>query len=236
MKYVITYAPDIEQILVKELRNYFHNDIRWGALYANYQKIRISPIHPFAYLIDQAMNGAKVPVDLFPSITVVEDTGSKTISLGILKKEAKITQSELDHIAANPDLYVISDTDFQALQTLITQHEYEYAEGCATVRNGSVSIEIWADNDELKRKIIDLVAAFVMGVKRYHINESYNIKIQEESVNINRSGNYNFDFGKMLYGGTVTFNADYSLAQYFIDSEIEEIEAIIHTYEDIHNG
>jgi hypothetical protein len=156
--------------------------------------------------------------------------------LGILKKEAQITQNELDHITTHPDLYIISDTDFQALQTLITQNEYEYAEGCSTIRNGNISIEVWADNDEVKKKIIDVASAFFMGVKRYRINETYNIKIQEKSIHVNRSGNYNFDFGKLLYGGMITFNADYPLAQYYVDSDIEEIDSIIHTYEDIHHG
>ncbi len=232
---VITYAPDVESILVKELRTYILTEIRWGDIYENYQNIRISPIHPFAYLMDQAVNGTKVPVDLFPSITVIEDTSSKTISLGILKKNAKITQAELDHIVANPDLYIISDTDFQALQTLITQKGYHYAEGCETTRNGNLSIEVWADNDELKSKIIDLVEAFFMGIKRYEINEQYNVKIQEETMQVNRSGNYNVDFGKLLFGGMIGINCDYPLAQYFVDSETGEIESIQHTIEEINH-
>ena len=237
MKYVITFAPKIEDILIEELKAYFYNEIRFADIYPKFGNIRVSNVHPFAFLIDQDINGTAVDVELFPSITVVSENDRKAeINIPALQRDIKINAAEVADIVARSDMYQISAADLTALQDLTTGESFVWSLGAGTNRQDSVSVEIWSENIDLKNRVYDLVEAFFVGPKRYEIKTSHEVNIHEEGVSGQRSGNYNFDFGKTLYGGVVTLQADYQINQYFVDTTIVDIAGITHTYQEVKNA
>ncbi len=236
MKYVITFCPDVEEILLKQMREYFRDEIKFGSMYPNYANIRIDLTHPFAFLFDKEINNTPIPNDLFPSITIVVTNDTKPVELKPLLHPKKITIDEIKDIENNRELYLVPDADLEALKTFIQANEYSWSEGTGTMRRAAISIEVWTDNPQLKNKIYDLVYAFFVGKKRYEIDEIYSVKLFEEQLNGQRSGNYNFDFGKMYFGGMIGIPADYPLNQYFVNTEIKTIAGVDHTYKEIGYG
>lgn len=233
MIYVITFCPDVEKTLLQEMRKYFADEIHFSSLYPNYPNLRIDLTHPFAYLMDKEINGSSIPSDLFPSITIVVTNDTKPVELKPILHTKKITIAEINDIENNPDLYQMADPDLQALKSLIQADEYKWSEGAGTIRRAAISVEVWADNPELKNKIYDLVYAFFVSKKRYEINENYDIKLFEEQLSGQRSGNYNLDFGKIYYGGMINISADYPLNQYFVDTTIATVTGVYHTHEEV---
>ena len=236
MIYVISLCPDIEEILVNEMRKYFVDEIRFGDIYPNFSKIRIDMTHPFAFLMDNLINNTKVPVDLFPSITIFAPNDSKAVEVKPILKDIQIKTAEITDIENNRDRYIMSDTDLQALKTLVQAETYKWSKGAGTIKRASIEIQVWADNITLKNKIYDLVQLFFIGKKRYELNEYHEIKVNEEAITGQRSGNYNFDFGKIYYGGMINLSVDYVLNQFFVDTETASLDSVIHTAAEVHHG
>ena len=109
-------------------------------------------------------------------------------------------------------------------------------------------VEVWAENADVKNAIYDITRNFLFGIKRFTIQEKYGIIILEASIRGEKSGNYNFDFGFMIYGGILRFEADFSVRQYIVvsdvstdDLEIKEVSQlplskVTHDYVEIHDG
>ena len=235
MKYVITKIPDVEGQVVQSLREFLLSEVRVQNIFRNIKSVRVSPVHPFAYLIDQQVNGARVPTDLFPSVTVIADTDTKPESFFATVEETSIGGAELQDIINNREMYIISDNDLQAIQQYTSAQKLNGI-GISTIRSVTLSIEVWADNVLLKNRIFDLIESYFAGAKRVDLWNNKNILIHEESIQGNRSGNYNFDFGKILFGGVVTCRADYMMEQIIFDTDITEAKKILHTYKEIKNG
>ena len=82
----------------------------------------------------------------------------------------------------------------------------------------SITFEIWASNEIIKNRIYDFLDNFLFGVGRYQYLNFGELDISD--VEGNRGGTYNMDFGQLLFGGTITCNANYTKYQYKLDDEI----------------
>jgi len=238
MKYVINIMRDVEKTIIDEVKNYFFNEVRFAELYPNFGNLRISGTHPFAFLIDQEINDTPLPTGLWPCITIVNDTEQKCPDLPVLTpiKDLNFGAAEVTDIEDNRDKYSISDGDLNALKTLTANDTTLNVQGVETYRRASVVIEIWSENPIVKNKIYDLMNGFLIGIKRFTIKENYNIIIIEESISGEKSGNYNYDFGKILYGAILRFSVDFGVRQYEFDTDIQTvIDSIQHTYTEVHN-
>lgn len=225
MIYAITYAPDVELTLVDELRSYFQKEAKAAELFRNHPSIRISQVHPFAYLIDEAVNQTKVPVNLFPSVTIIAENDSKAAQTMATLEEANYSAEDIQAIVENRERYIISDETVAALQAMAANNPTIFARGSSRVRNMAISIEIWSENIDQKNRIYDLCQAFILGPKRYEVND-LGIKLHEYSMQGQRSGLYNYDFGKLLYGGQIRVQADAGLAQFFVSTDQSEIKSV----------
>jgi hypothetical protein len=237
MIYVINFSPNINKIMTTELKEHFSKDVKFSDIYSNFGGIRVSSTHPFAHLMNTEINGVTYDGNLFPSITIVGNHDQKNPQINIPAhiKDIRIKAAEIADITTNRERYIISDADLAALQSLTAGELYENAHGIQEERRSDFVIEIWAENDDVKGRIYDILVNFLIGYKRFTIKENYDIVIVEDSITGERDGNYNFDFGKMLYGSIVRFNIDYIVAQYYVDTDIVELGSVIHTEGEI-NG
>jgi hypothetical protein len=103
-------------------------------------------------------------------------------------------------------------------------------------RHDRISIEIWAENPQLKNELYELIRLFVCGFMKDYLAELYKeffrelmedsespLVVFDSSVRGQRSNNFNVDFGIELCGAHITFEADYIIEQSIIDTEIVEI-------------
>ena len=236
MIFIINIIEDVEDIFIEELKSYFFEEVRFKKLYPNFGNLRISGTHPLAFLVDQQINNTKLPTGLFPSVTIIDDTDQKSPDISVMTplKDVVIKSAEVADIELNRDKYSISDEDLNALKGLTANSRELYAQGVQTYRKANMVAEIWSENPKVKNKIYDLVSGFLIGIKRFTIKEKYNIVINEESIAGEKSGNYNYDFGMILYGAIMRFSADFAVSQYFIDTENQgKISGVLHTFNEV---
>jgi len=237
MKFIINIIADVEDIIIEEVKKYFFEEVRFKELYPNFGNLRVSGTHPIAFLIDQQINESKLPVGLFPSVTIIDDTDQKTPEIPIMTplKDITVTAAEVSDMEDNKAMYSISDKDLQTLKDLTLNDNFLNAQGVETFRSANMVAEIWSENPKIKNKIYDLMIGFLIGKKRFDINEKYGIIIGEDSIAGEKSGNYNYDFGKILYGGILRFKIDFSIRNYMIDTEIGKIAKVDHYVENVHD-
>ena len=95
-----------------------------------------------------------------------------------------------------------------------------------TRRRDRVSIEIWAENNQLKNEIYEHLRLFLIGVTKELLKSIYGVfnpVIFDGSINGNRGANYNFDFDTLLCGSNITFDIDYDISQIILDTDINNI-------------
>lgn len=236
MIFIINIIGDVEDIFIEESKSYFFEEVRFEKLYPNFGNLRISGTHPLAFLVDQQINNAKLPTGLFPSVTIIDDTDQKSPNIPVMTplKDIVIKSAEVADMELNRDKYAISDEDLNALKDLTANSKELYAQGVQTYRMANMVVEIWSENPKVKNKIYDLVNGFLIGIKRFTIKEKYNIVINEDSITGEKSGNYNYDFGMILYGAIMRFTADFAVSQYYIDTENQgKISGVLHTYKEV---
>ena len=99
----------------------------------------------------------------------------------------------------------------------------------STRRRDSISVEIWAENDQLKNELYEHIRIFASTFLDKILYEKYKIFepfVNDSSVSGDRSSNYNFDFDVVLSGSNITFEVDYDIAEIILDTEIVDIKNI----------
>jgi hypothetical protein len=107
---------------------------------------------------------------------------------------------------------------------------------CFIRRRDHISIEIWAENPQLKNELYELIRLFVCGFMKDYLAELYRgffkelegggespLVIFDGSVRGQRSNNFNVDFGIELFGAHISFDADYIIEQSVVDTDVVEI-------------
>lgn len=95
-----------------------------------------------------------------------------------------------------------------------------------TRRRDKISMEIWAENNQLKNEIYEHLRILLASSLEKTLEETYRMfdpSIFDGSVNGERSSNYNFDFDCLLCGSHIAFEIDYNVSQIILDTEIENL-------------
>lgn len=95
-----------------------------------------------------------------------------------------------------------------------------------TRRRDRISVEIWSENNQLKNEIYEQLRILLAGTLDYELNERYktfDICVFDNSINGERSSNYNFDFDVVLSGSHIAFEVDYNVESILIDTELNGI-------------
>jgi hypothetical protein len=104
-------------------------------------------------------------------------------------------------------------------------------------RHENISVEIWAENPQVKNELYELCRLFIGGALTDYLEtefggdkdsnpETYGLTIFDDSLHGERSNNYNTDFSVTLAGGQLTFGVDYFLEQTVIDTELIDTELV----------
>jgi len=246
MIYFLNRGLILEQEVEKAIETYF-SLARVPENYPNFT-ISVTNDHPFARMI-LSDDPAKDATSLFPVIVVATEDDKKPSELQHLTEATTIifepsdiesTGEEKSYIEKRYDL--ITPKIINELKDEFAKREDKRIFGTSFYirRRERISIEIWAENPQLKNELYELVRLFVCGFMKEYLSELYNkffseievegsspLVIFDSSVNGQRSNNYNMDFGIELNGGQITFEADYVIEQTVIDTRIVEQKNIL---------
>ncbi len=228
MKFVLTKIPVVEDLLVLALQDYIQ-ELRWAEMFPNHTNINLSNDHPF----EELLGGTGDIPNLFPSVTVVSANDAE--SSGMAKGWKEETLQSADMQGFDREGWYVTEGALADLVAALAVSDV-YGLSHTTVWKDSVSFEIWSENAQVKNDLYSLLVGFLTGPKIMQLKQERNIVIPSSSINGQRSGYYNFDFGRVLYGGRITFTADYQVIQAVYDSEIGTLAEIRHTYQEVLNG
>jgi hypothetical protein len=213
----------LEQEIVKALRAYFAAcDV--SEHYKNFT-VNITNQHPFARLLLDGLNGAAPDLSLFPAVIVSTDDESDVPGLEQLKDNQFVTLEPTD-IPLLKGHYTITDAKVAALDAAMNAAGgklYGFSTGLR--RHENLSVEIWAENVQLKNELYELTRLFIGGSMNDYFTklyEDYAFAMFDDTLRGERSNNYNMDFGVTLAGARLTFGADYFLEQTVIDTELKD--------------
>lgn len=144
----------------------------------------------------------------------------------VIKKGAKVEERIPGYVL------VYDDTTIDHLKSIADSRTSGETEGMVygiqidTRRRDRVSVEIWAEQNQLKNEIYEHLRLLFSSSLERTLQELYSFfdpSIFDTSVNGERSSNYNFDFDCILCGSHITLEVDYNVSQIILDTEIENI-------------
>lgn len=229
---VLSYAPVVEEVLVKRLSDYLVNKIKWANLYPNYPQIKITNEYPWVpYMANNNWPDLnKISETLFPSVTIVSSNDVKSPTLFVQLNQTALEKDEFDDFKTEvaSDGYMIAPEALTVIETHFLTKDILYGVEFVYQNRDTISFDITTDDESnIKNRLYDLCELFLKG---HEVKELYNdLKIQliEYSVNGNRSGTYNIDFGRVLRGSSIQFEADYTILQTYYDPNANAITDIL---------
>jgi hypothetical protein len=219
MMYFLNKGLILEEEIVKTLKEYFASlDI--DKMFENYT-LNIANEHPFAQLLDN--QGESNSPGLFPAIVVTSETddhihgGSR-----LLEIEPRILEpADVDQLV--PYGYLLDSETVERIRKEFTGRNELYGTTFIIRRTERISIQIWADNIQLKNYLYEMIRLYILGAlheSMEHFQRFNNLRIFDETVTGQRSGTYSNVYGITLYGSNIVFDADYMIEQTFIDTEL----------------
>ncbi len=245
-----------EQAIVDILKRYFDR-LNYDELYDNFH-LTITNNHPFAHLIihpDSAntadifpsivvttQNDEKVPdmMNMVQQVREMEYDADDIDTFLKFKREKFIIDEngEIKYLYDKqgnpiyepiPGYCLAVDEKKAAMLKEVAEKKPLYGVSIATRRRDHISVEIWAENNQLKNEIYEHLRMFFDGYFISALNELYrpfNPVVLGSTVRGERSNNFNLDFDIALYGANISFEVDYNVEQIVIDTDITEITDI----------
>jgi hypothetical protein len=230
MKYKVADMLEIEQKMIELISDYFFKDIRFDIQYRKHGKLNITKVHPFVKLLsDTRRNTTK---NTLPSISLAllnDDTPDRMINKS--QQPIIITKSMLDDLKAQKNT-INRDQVFRDLyNALEALPEGQSLHGMQSSRLFAqrIFMEIWATDDTIKDILYESIKDFF----DFYGKELYALGVQNLKLSGKKDGDYNFDFGNVLFGGNIMASFDVANIVFEIDTGIQTIKGVEHTAEDI---
>ena len=191
-----------ETTFIKMTHDYFA-DVGYSEMYPNFDSVNIGAVHPFALLMFEDVQGVPLNYNVFPSITVSDNSESEDSD--VIGDESKDVVLDIDGyvwlqsmVSANK--LFISDTNLTAIATAVADGgELPGVIRTLTFQH-SMSFSIWTSNRDVTNIISDILLSFLVDRKTELKLEG----VTMFTISGSRTGDFNMDFGKLLYGATVT--------------------------------
>jgi hypothetical protein len=223
MKYFLNKGLILEQEIVKVLNGYF-NSLGIDKMFANYT-LNVTNEHPFAQFLENQGEGNSP--GLFPAIVVTSETDGHAPPGGHFEEADKFTLEPADVDELILHGYFLEEEMVERIRKEFgsgdSKRDKIYGLTFIIRRSERISIQIWADNIQLKNYLYEMVRLFILGGLHECMEEfrtKNNLVIFDETVTGQRSGTYAEAYGVILAGANIVFDADYMIEQSFIDTEL----------------
>jgi hypothetical protein len=228
---VLSYAPVVEEILVKKIQKYLEEDCKWENLYPNFPVVRINNEYPWVpYMSDGWPDLSNVSETLFPSVTIVtsQDTKSPQKFVSVLNTTLDKTEFEDFKTQVAENGYIIAPEAIAEMETYFNNNDVLYGTEVCYQKRDTINIDITTDDStNIKNRIYDLINLYLVGPGANELYKEKTISIIEGSLDGTRSGTYNIDFGRVLRGASIQCEVDYVISQIFYNTDTEAIDDVV---------
>lgn len=209
----------LEQAIRDALIEYFEA-LKVSDFYKKWH-VNITCEHPFSLMLPSFTFNPSI----FPSIVITSNSDSKPSELTNLAEMQQLILEKKDLPLLKDSGYAVCDRVLEELGSCLEKKEYLIGVANIVRRQEKIAIEIWSENIQLKNELYEMVRLFVTcGINKAMEREikNNNLVVFDNTVQGERSGNYNYDFGVTLAGARITFDADYFIEQSIIDTELTD--------------
>jgi len=240
MIFIFNRGLILEQEVAKVLKLYF-DIIRLPEYFRNYT-VHVTNEHPFGkmYLSEAPEKDA---VSLFPAVVVATESEGKPAELGVSLYDSTITPEDIDAkedgspSSLEQNYLMITLKIMSDIRAAMNSRKNKKIIGKSWIirRSNVVSIDIWADNPQVKDELYALIRNFICGFMRDYLEKRFEelfkdvvdegcspFSLFDRTVIGHPGNNENLEFGIELYGGILTFEADYFVEQAIFDTEAAE--------------
>jgi len=224
MMYFLNKGLILEQEIVKVLNGYF-TSLGVDKMFKNYT-LNVTNEHPFAQFLDNQGEGNSP--GLFPAIVVTSESDEHAPPGGHFVEIEKLILEPSDVDQIIPYGYFLEEEMVERIREEFKKREDKKLYGMTFIirRSERISIQIWADNVQLKNYLYEMLRLFILGGLHECMEEfrtKNNLVIFDETITGQRSGTYTDAYGVTLAGANIVFNVDYMIEQSFIDTELIKI-------------
>lgn len=219
----------VEQALCQEIENYL-NTIHLDETYPNFH-VKVTNNHPFAHLY---LHTTATAADEFPAIVVTTETDNKTNDLMQIGEDTTAVGLEIEdfnsfmeEVDKLPGVCTLCDPESEKeIRNIFEKAQYIYGLKIDQRKTDRISIEIWADNNQLKNELYEQIRLYVSGYMQTLLRNKYagfGLDYFDGTIRGERSNNYNVDFDVALSGAHISFEINYCISQIVLDSELSGI-------------
>lgn len=227
MKYKISDMSEVDDKLIELIKKYFFEDIKFDVQYKRYGNLRISKDHPFTRLLSDTRSNRVSDVLPAISLSLVDDT-SNDISMNRGKQLIEVDSDLLNELKLQK--YSLNrENVFDDLKKILDSGDKLFAEQINRRYAQKMVIEVWSEN----RTIKDILYEGLKDFLDFYAIDLYNFGIENMSINGKKDGDYNFDFGTVLYGANIILNGVMVNMIFEIDTNIKNISEINHNIDNI---
>jgi hypothetical protein len=233
----------LEQEIARALKKYF-SIIDVPGFYENFT-VSITNEHPFARMV-LSESPEKDAASIFPVVVVATEDDGKPGELADVVDFQYLTlepgdiegQNDTPGSSAVEKRYMMMTPKIMSeIRSAMEARADKRIFGATQFirRRDHISIEIWAENPQLKNELYELIRLYVCGFMKDYLVKIYRgffkelgdgespLAVFDSSIRGQRSNNFNVDFGIELSGAHIAFDADYIIEQSVIDTELAEI-------------
>jgi hypothetical protein len=219
MMYYLNKGLILEQEIKTAFINYF-NSLRIDKMFGENCTLNITNEHPFAQFLDNQSGGA---AGLFPAIVITSESDEHTPPGGHLPEINKLILEPADVDQLIPYGYMIEPEMVERLREEFGERTEIYGLTFIIRRSERISIQLWAENVQLKNYLYEMLRLFILGGLHESMEKfvkQNNMVLFDETVTGQRSGTYSNVNGVTMAGANIIFSADYMIEQSFIDTEL----------------
>jgi len=225
--YRLADQGEVEGKVIEILKRYWFEDIRFKTSFKRFGNLSISKVHPFTRILSSSKGNR--PKDVLPAISLalVDDTSSN-VALNRGSMPVEIDKNLLKELK-NQKYQLNTENVFDELIKWIDKGNKLFAQQINRRFAQKLVIEVWSINDTIK----DFLYEGTKDCLDFYADELYSFGMENLMVNGKKDGDYNFDFGDVMYGAMITLSFVIPNMIFIIDTEWKEVGSVTHSIDDI---
>lgn len=241
----MNFVTDAKLLIIRTLRDELKkHDL--PSLIPNSKGVRVDGMHPIIYLIPTIDSTFTPPpldenTDIMPSVTVGNTARAQTSTRIAHTQEDNVpmTENDLDELEKDPARSrVTPQSVIDSVRAHIIATGEDIGGGKKQIKvsrredilEETISMEIWAEEDDLKDLVTEMVWASIYA--RYNeligteADPDDNSNLTNVRMSMVQDGNLNTDFGRTLFGATVGITYNISFIEIKVDTDVQRLSAV----------